>query len=100
MTRKLATWRHTLLVGVSSALAAACGGEIVGIGNGGNRIGTGGMLEEVADALAESSETPRVTDEVLSEIYTAILGRATQGDPEAALIVLQVAQQQREADEQ
>jgi len=88
------------IVGVIGALVLACGGEIVGVGNSGNRLILGGTLEEVAEALAASSATPEVTDEVLSEIYVAILERANRGDPEAALIILQVAERQRrEADE-
>lgn len=99
MTRKLAAWREVLFLGALGASVMACGGEIVGFGNDGNRITANGTLEEVAEALAEHSETPRITDEVLAEIFSAIVGRARQGDPEAALIVLQVAQHQREADE-
>jgi hypothetical protein len=88
------------VVGAIGALALACGGEIVGVGNSGNRIQLGGTIEEVAEALAESSSTPEVTDAVISEIYAAILARANRGDPEAAMIILQVAEQQRrEAEE-
>ena len=100
MTRKVAAWQRFLLVGALGSSLAACGGEIVGIGNSGNRIGAGGLLEEVAEALAENPGTPRVTDEMLVEIFSAILGRASRGDPEAARIVLQVAEQQRAEDEQ
>ena len=101
MTRKVAAWQRFLLVGALGSSLAACGGEIVGIGNSGNRIAAGGLLEEVAEALAENHPgTPRVTDEMLVEIFSAILGRASRGDPEAARIVLQVAEQQRAEDEQ
>ena len=75
------------------------GGEIVGIGNSGNRTtGAGELMEDVADALAANRSTPRITDEMLVEIFSAILGRASRGDPGAALVVLQVAQQQRADD--
>ncbi len=100
MTRKVAAWQRFLLLGALGSSLAACGGEIVGIGNSGNRIAAGGLLEEVAEALAENPGTPRVTDEMLVEIFSAILGRASRGDPEAARIVLQVAEQQRAEDEQ
>ena len=100
MTRRLVAWRSTLVVGVLSASVAACGGEIVGIGNSGNRIAAAGLLEDVAFALAENPGTPQVTDEALAEIFRAILGRATSGDPEAALILLHVAKQQRGDDEE
>ncbi len=100
MTRKVAAWQRFLLVGALGSSLAACGGEIVGIGNSGNRIAAGGLLEEVAEALAENPGTPRVTDEMLVEIFSAILGRASRGDPEAARIILQVAEEQRAEDEQ
>jgi hypothetical protein len=88
------------LVGAIGAFVLACGGEIVGVGNSGNRIVAGGTLEEVAEALAENPATPEVTDEVISEIFAAILARANRGEPEAALIVLQVAEQQRRDDDE
>ena len=93
--RKLAAWRRGLCVGALSVSLAACGGEIVGIGNNGTFV-AGGTLEEVARVLADHPETPQVADEVLAEIFSAILGRAKRGDPEAALIVLRVAEKQRE----
>lgn len=90
--------QHWFCLGMLSASVTGCGGgEIVGIGNSGNRIGEG-VPEEVAEALAKHPETPRVTDAELTRIFAAILERATGGDPEAALIVLRVAEEQREAD--
>jgi hypothetical protein len=73
----------------------SCGGEIVGFGNSGNRLVQGGVSDEVAEALAAQPGTELVTDETLAQIFAAILGRATRGDPEAALIILKVAQEQR-----
>ena len=99
MTKRLVHWRHTLWVGALAVSVAACGGEIVGIGNSGNRVGATGLLEEVAFLLTENPGTPEVTDEVLAEILSSILRGATAGDPEAALIVLHVAQRQRGDDE-
>jgi hypothetical protein len=99
MTRHWTTWRSCVFLVILTTSVVACGGEIVGIGNGGNRIFQGGVLGEVTEALAEHPGTPQVTDEMLSQIFSAILGRATQGDPEAALIVLQVAREQRQEDE-
>ncbi len=94
--------RTYALAAAAALLAASCGGgrtAIVGLGNGGNRIIEGGMLDEVADALAEYEGTPRVSDETLVQVFAAVLSRATRGDPEAALIVLRVAERQREASE-
>ena len=97
--RQRSAWHSVIFVGILSASLAACGGEIVGIGNSGNRIVATDLLGQVAEALAENPETPQVTNATLARIYTAILGRATQGDPEAALIVLEVAREQRREDE-
>jgi hypothetical protein len=79
-------------------LMLGCGGgrtAVVGVGNSGNRIIEGGLLEEVADALAELPDTPEVTDAMLGQIFGAILERANEGSPEAALVVLFVAEEQR-----
>ena len=100
MMRRPVTWRRALVVGALGASVLACGGEIVGIGNSGNRLATAGLMDEVAVALAEDPGTPQITDKMLTEIFSAILGRATQGDPASALIVLQVANLQRADDDE
>jgi hypothetical protein len=90
-----------LLFAVS--LALGCGGgrtAVIGLGNSGNRIIEGGLLEEVGDALAELPGTPLVTDAELGQIYGAILERAKEGNPEAALVVLFVAEEQRRDEEE
>ena len=79
--------------------AAGCGGEVIGIGNSGNRIGAVGVLDEVAQLLAESPATPRVSDAMVREVFEAISERASEGDTDAALVLLSVGQLQREADE-
>ena len=87
-----------------SATSAACsgGGEtaVIGFANHGNSLGAGDRIpEEVAEALAESGGTPEVTDAMIAEIFGAILNHTREGDPKAALIVLKVAEEQREAEE-
>ena len=99
MMGQLATWNRCVLAGALSVWLVACGGDVVGIGNDGTRVIEGCALEEVAEALAANAATPHVTDEVLTSIFSAILERATQGDPEAALIVLRVAEEQRQEGE-
>ena len=83
------------------ALACSGGGEtaVIGFANDNNTLGVDGLADEVAEALAENQGTPRVTDEMIAEIFGAILDDARQGNSEAALIVLKVAEEQREADE-
>jgi len=84
-----------------SFAALGCGGgrtAVIGLGNSGNRIVEGGLLHEVADALADHPATPEVTDEMLSKIFPALLSRASAGDPEAALVVFLVAEEQRGED--
>ena len=97
--RKLPIWADLLFVGALCATIVACGGEIVGIGNTGNRIGAG-TIDEFAIALAQNPATPEVTDAMLSKIFSAMVERASEGDPEAALIVLMVGQEQRRAAEE
>jgi len=91
---------------VSAVLLCACsaagctgGGESVvsGIGNSGNRIQLDDKLwAKLAEEFSSSEATPRVTDEEVREIFATIRGRALQGDFEAALIVLRIAEAQRQ----
>ena len=63
----------------AALLAASCGAgrtAIVGLGNGGNRIIEGGMLDEVAEALADYEGTPQVSDALLGQIFAAVVGPA------------------------
>ncbi len=102
MTR---THRVAPRLGLAVALLLAtsgCGnGEtaVVGVGNGGNTFYQEGLADELAEALAEYQGTTEVTDEILGEIFGSILDRARAGDTEAALIVLRVAEEQREAEQ-
>ena len=50
-------------------------------------------------SLAENEATPTVTDKMIADIFGAILKGAREGNPEAALIVLKVAEEQREAED-
>ncbi len=89
-----------LLIAFGPLMQLGCGGgageaAFVGIGNSGNHIGTDDLLDEVAAALFALETTPDVTDQVLREIYASVLHRAREGDPDAALIVLRVAEMQR-----
>ena len=96
-TRRALSCGGALLL-LAAILALGCGGgrtAVIGVGNSSNRIIEGGLLEEVADALAAIPGTPEVTDAVLAEVYGSILDRAKEGDPEAALVVLFVAEEQR-----
>ena len=90
---------EVLCTGILAAALVACGGEVVGIGNSDNRIGTGGLAEEVAAAFAQDPATPEVTDAMVAKIFSALLERAAAGDPQAALIVLSIGRQQRDAAE-
>ena len=95
--RKRTAWAWLPLLAALGG--AGCGGEVVGIGNSGNRIGAVGVLEEVAVLLAESPATPMVSDALVEEVFEAIAERATEGDTNAALVLLSVGQLQREAAE-
>ncbi len=100
------TMRRSMRLGTSFGLAVAlagaisCGGRVVGVGNGGNRIfEAGGIAEALAEELAEDAATPEITDELLAEIFQSTVTHARAGDPEAALIVFRVAAEQREDEE-
>jgi len=84
-----------LLAGSLACDAPRTGTGIGGFGNSENRIFAGGVGDELAAALADRPSTPEVTEAQLGRIYAAILERAEGGDPEAALIVLKVADAQR-----
>ena len=87
-----------------SVLAIGCsgGGEtaVIGFANSNNTLNTGGIAEEVAKALAESGATPVVTDAMIADVFAAILERAREGDAEAALIILELAEEQRDAEDE
>ncbi len=80
-------------------LLTSCGGgrtAVIGIGNSGNRVfESDAFAQAVAEALASSETTPAVSDGEIVEIYQAILTHAREGNTEAALIVLSVAEAQR-----
>ncbi len=99
MKVRFRVWASGLAI-AAARLAASCGTAIVGLGNSGNRISEGGMLDEVAEALADYEGTPQVSDALLGQIFAAVVGRATEGDPEAALIVLRVAERQRRVEQE
>lgn len=90
-----------LLVGAIAAalLLSSCGGgrtAVIGVGNSGNRVfESDALAQAVAEALANSETTPEVSDAEIVEIYQAILTHAREGNTEAALIVLSVAEAQR-----
>jgi len=100
MTHRIERSLVVLALALCSA-AVACGGgrtAVVGLGNSSNRIVEGdGIVQDLAEALAQSPATPKIDDEMLAEIFDTILENARDGDAEAALIVLRVAEQQREA---
>lgn len=98
--------RMTALLGLTCFFALAgigCSGggrtAVIGFANGGNTLGAGDISDELADTLAGNEATPRVTDKMIADIFAAILKGAREGDPEAALIVLKVAEEQREAED-
>jgi hypothetical protein len=98
--------RKTGLVCLACVLGVIGGGcsgggrtAVIGFSNDGNSLGEGAITDEVAEALAQNEGTPLVTEDMIAEVFGAILTDARKGDPEAALIVLKVAEAQREADQ-
>ena len=97
---------HRLRIASAVILAlpglAGCGiGDrlIAGFVNSSNRIYTD-PTQELAEVLARHPGVPPVTDEMLAAGFDAIRRRASDGDPDAVLILYRVADRQREhADE-
>jgi hypothetical protein len=84
-----------LVLGVVCITFAGGGSLIQGMGNSSNRIYANRIADEVAEAIAESSVVPEVSDDELRATYVAIRDRARSGDLEAAMVVFRVAQIQR-----
>lgn len=97
-TSALAT--HLLLLAVATAaLACGIGDDLVsGVGNGGNRFYASPVMDELPRQLAESAVVPPVTDQMLRTAFDAIADRAESGDPDAALILFRLAEEQRKAE--
>ncbi len=106
MTRSLRTAGALAIAAALCAVALSCGGgagqnAIVGLGNSGNLMsGADEVAMSIARALARIETTPAVSDEAVGEIFEAILTRARDGNSEAALIMLSLAQTQREPEEE
>lgn len=77
---------------------ATSGSAVGGFGNGGNRVYADPTRDELAELLVSTRSAPAVSDDTLREIHDAIRRRASAGDLDAALVVLQVAALQREGD--
>lgn len=87
---------------VCAIVVLGCGGgdtAIVGLGNSDNRIVCDEVAEDVAKALLANPTTPQVSDALIGEIYSSIVAKAREGDPQAAFIVLMLAHEQRNEDE-
>lgn len=93
-------WVAAALFAVVAVGAAACSegnASVAGLGNDGTRIYANQILDEVVDVLADSPQVPKVSDEMLVQGFESIRSRASEGDPEAVLILFQVAERQRNA---
>jgi hypothetical protein len=85
-----------LLLAAPLVFACGIGDDVVtGFGNGGNRFYATPVAEELAEELADNAVVPPVTDDMLRTAFDAIAGRAASGDPEAALILFRLAEEQR-----
>lgn len=86
------------ILSVLLLVTSGCGGgetAIVGLGNSGNKFVAAEGTEDLADTLVETGGIPEVTDEMLTEIFSAILEQARAGDAKAALVIAHVADEQR-----
>ena len=83
-------------VAMFTVAMATSGSAVSGFGNGGNRVYADPTRDELAELLVSTRAAPDVSDEALREIHEAIRRRATAGELDAALVLLQVAALQRE----
>jgi hypothetical protein len=88
-------WKR-LAVALLAASVLACGGDIVGVGNSGNRFFVD-ELDQLAESLHHWPGVPQVAEQDLVRIYQALVQRAREGDPQAARVVLGLAEMQRAA---
>jgi hypothetical protein len=90
--------RVALSIVATAAVACGVGDNFAsGFGNGGNRFYATPVMDELAEQLASNEVVPPVTDEMLRAAFDAIAGRAARGEPDAALILFRVAEEQRRA---
>ena len=103
MRKVIRTGAFLICAVATSLLLTACGGgrtAVIGVGNSGNRIfESDAIAQAIAEALADGETTPMVSDAEIAGIYGAILSDAREGNTEAALIVLLVAEAQRREEE-
>jgi hypothetical protein len=94
--------KNLAVIGVATALLGCGLGDdvVTGIGNGGNRFYAPPVIDELAEHLAGNVVVATVTDEMLRTAFDAISARAADGDPEAALILFRVAEEQRKAEDE
>ena len=89
-----------VVAGCLGVIAGCTGGGdtvISGIGNSGNRIGTG-TWAEAAEQFAAHASIPPVTDAEIERMFGAIRAKALEGDLDSALVLLTLAEQQREVE--
>lgn len=73
------------------------GGTLIsGVGNSGNRIMTNDVVNELASALAAYENAPTISDDSLNDVFAALMQKAKSGDLEAVLLLLKVAERQRD----
>ena len=95
--------RNAFIGCVGLLLVAGCdfigGGDTIVRGDG-NLVVKDEVGQRVASALARFDSTPAVTDEDIEAVFAVIRERALAGELEASLVLLKVAEKQREAAEE
>ena len=95
MRRRSHRLASAVLVLVPGLSGCGIGDTMVsGLANSNNSIYTD-PGQELADVLGRHPEVPPVTDEMLVAGFDAIRRRASEGDPQAVLILYRVADRQR-----
>lgn len=88
------------LLSVMALAGCGIGGGRDNVVNGDhNLLVSDDTVDRLAARLAELASTPRVSDDELAALYRTVREGAAAGDLRAALVILEVARQQRQADE-
>lgn len=80
----------------SGAVVSGGGSLIRGIGNSGNHFNPDPPEGRLADLIVAREIAGPIGDDVLSEVYDAVLTNARKGDADAALVIFEIADRQRE----
>ncbi len=87
-----------LFLGTVAMVTSSRGSLISGFVNSAIDIHSSASAGELAQLAVELDAAPEISDRTIRAIVESVLERAKQGDPQAALVALEIAERQRDAD--